>query len=75
MVKELLMNYLEIFGYLSMIVVLISMMMENMKLLRIINSIACSMFIIYGYFHGAYPVVLMNIIVIIINLYKLKLGK
>lgn len=66
---------LEIFGYISMVVVLISMMMENMKWLRILNSVACAMFVVYGFFHNAYPVVLMNIIVIIINLYKLKQGK
>lgn len=58
-----------------MIIVLISMMMENMKTLRILNSIACAMFVVYGYLHGAYPVVLMNIIVIVINLIKLKKGK
>lgn len=69
------MNILELWGYLSMIVVLISMLMTNIKKLRIINSIACSMFIVYGYFHGAYPVVLMNTIVILINLYKLKQNK
>jgi uncharacterized protein with PQ loop repeat len=58
-----------------MMVVLISMMMENIKWLRILNSIACGMFVIYGYFHEAYPVVIMNITVIFINLYKLKSGK
>lgn len=69
------MNIIEIWGYLSMIVVLVSMLMTDIKKLRIINSIACSMFIVYGYFHEAYPVVLMNAIVIIINLYKLKQNK
>ena len=69
------MNLLESWGYLSMIIVLISMLMTDIKKLRIINSIACSMFIVYGYFHEAYPVVLMNTIVIIINLYKLKQNK
>lgn len=69
------MTLLESWGYLSMIVVLISMLMTDIRKLRIINSIACSMFIIYGYFHEAYPVVLMNTIVIIINLIKLKQNK
>lgn len=67
--------FLEIWGYLSMLVVLLSMVMDDVKKLRIINSIACSMFVVYGYFHGAYPVVLMNTIVIIINLIKLKQNK
>jgi hypothetical protein len=66
---------LEVFGYISMIVVLVSMMMENIKRLRIINSIACAMFMFYGYHHQAYPVVLMNACVIIINLIRLKQNK
>lgn len=66
---------LEVFGYISMVVVLVSMMMENIKWLRIINSIACAMFMFYGYSHGTYPVVLMNACVIIINLIRLKQNK
>ena len=66
---------LEAWGYLSMILVLISMLMNDIRNLRIINSIACSMFILYGYFHSAYPLVLMNTIIILINIVKLKQGK
>lgn len=66
---------LETWGYLSMVMVLISMLMSDIKKLRIINSIACSMFIVYGYLHSTYPLVLMNIIVIIINVVKLKQNK
>ena len=68
-------NMLEVFGYISMVVVLVSMMMENIKWLRIINSIACAMFMFYGYLNGTYPVVLMNACVIIINLIRLKQNK
>jgi hypothetical protein len=66
---------IEIWGYISMIVVVASMMMKNIKTLRITNSIACAMFILYGLAHGTYPVVIMNILVIIINLYQLKKGE
>ena len=66
---------IEIWGYISMIVVVVSMMMKNIKTLRITNSIACAMFILYGLAHGTYPVVIMNILVIIINLYQLKKGE
>lgn len=69
------MDILELWGYFSMIVVLISMTLNDMKWLRIVNSIACAMFIVYGYFHQAYPVVVMNFLVIIINLYQLKKSK
>ena len=66
---------IEIWGYISMIVVLTSMMMKNIKTLRIVNSIACAMFILYGLAHETYPVVIMNFLVIVINLYQLKKGE
>ena len=61
---------IEIFGYASMVVVLISMTMKDMVRLRILNSIACAMFVIYGIMLSAAPIIVMNILVIIINLYK-----
>lgn len=66
---------IEIWGYISMIVVLASMMMKDMKKLRITNSIACSMFVLYGLVHQTYPIVIMNILVIAINIFRLKKGE
>lgn len=61
----------EIFGYVSMLVVLASMLMTDVKWLRIVNSIACGMFLVYGLVLGAYPIVVMNSLCILINTYKL----
>ncbi len=58
-----------------MVVVLISTMMKDMKRLRIINSIGCLMFIIYGLILSAYPIVLMNSIVILIHIWRLYKGE
>lgn len=69
------MQSIEIWGYISMVVVLVSMMMKNIKRLRVVNSIACSMFVIYGLVLGAYPIVIMNILVIIINVFRLIKGE
>lgn len=69
------MEAIEIFGYVSMLVVLISMLMNDIKKLRIVNSIACAMFVIYGIALHAYPIVIMNVLVIAINLYRLSKGK
>lgn len=69
------MSNIEIYGYISMIVVVISMMMKDMKWLRILNSISCAMFIVYGVFLGAYPIILLNSIVIGINLFRLIKGE
>jgi hypothetical protein len=69
------MSNIEIYGYISMIVVVISMMMKDMKWLRILNSISCAMFIVYGMFLGAYPIILLNSIVIGINVFRLIKGE
>ena len=55
-----------------MIIVLISVTMKDVKKLRITNSIACAMFIVYGIQLHAYPIVIMNSLVIVINLWRLK---
>lgn len=65
------MTGIEIFGYISMVVALVSMMMKDIKTLRIVNSIACAMFVVYGFILGAYPIVIMNILVIIINVHQI----
>lgn len=58
-----------------MIVVLISVLMKDIKKLRMINTISCIMFVIYGVALGAYPIVIMNSLVIIINIWRLYKGE
>ena len=62
----------EIFGYFSMLLVLISMMMKDMWMLRLMNTAACGCFVVYGFLIGSHPVIVMNILVIIINFYKMR---
>lgn len=62
---------IELVGYSASIFIAISLMMTDIVRLRVINSIGCLLFVIYGYTVGAYPVALANIIIIIINLYNL----
>ncbi len=69
------MTPVEIYGYISMIIVIISMLQKNIKRLRILNTISCIMFVIYGFLIGAYPVILLNSIVIGINLFRLIKGE
>jgi hypothetical protein len=66
---------IEIWGYISMIVVLISVLMKDIKKLRMINTISCIMFVIYGIALGAYPIVIMNSLVIVINIWRLYKGE
>ncbi|CAI8274850.1 MAG: uroporphyrinogen decarboxylase [Flavobacteriaceae bacterium] len=62
-------------GYLAMTVLLISFMMKNVIKLRIINSVGCLFFVIYGVMISQYPIVITNLAIILINLYYLLLKK
>ena len=59
----------EWIGYLASILIVISLMMTN--ILRIINTIGCVTFVVYGLLVGAYPVALSNFAIILINMYNL----
>lgn len=66
------MNPTEIIGYLASLGVLISFMMKDMKWLRIINTIGCGLFILYGYMlHYSFPIILTNMSIVGINMYYL----
>ena len=57
-------------GYIAMIICLVSMLQENIWKLRFLNSVACFLFVIYGLLIDSYPTVVLNVLVIIINVYK-----
>ena len=62
-------------GYLAMTVLLISFMMKNVTKLRVINSLGCLFFVIYGSLISQYPIVITNVAIILINFYYLTLKK
>lgn len=59
---------IDIFGYVGSLIVFISFMMKDIKKLRLINTVACIIFVIYGIVKVAYPVAITNIIVVVINI-------
>ena len=67
--------FLEIFGYIGTGLVLLSMAMTSMKKLRILNMAGSVISAIYSAICGAWPVVVLNVGLIIINLVKLFTGK
>lgn len=63
--------YLEIFGYVGMALVLISMMMTTLKWLRILNmsgSVVCA---VYGILTNTWPTAFLNISLFIVQLVQL----
>jgi hypothetical protein len=64
-------NYTEFIGYAASALVLISFLMKNITRLRVINSIGCGFFILYGAFLPSVPIVLTNAAIVIVNLFYL----
>lgn len=63
--------YIEIFGYCGTALVLLSMMMTSLTKLRIFNSIGSLISLIYAYLGDAWPVVMLNLGILIINVVQL----
>ena len=62
---------IEWVGYLASAFIVISLIMTSVVKIRIINTIGCILFLIYGLTVGAYPVAISNGLIIIINGYHL----
>jgi len=62
---------IEIIGYVGMLITILSFLYKNIERVRIINSVACIVWIIYGVLRISYPVILVNSIVLIIHGYWL----
>ena len=52
--------FIEWVGYAASIMIAISLLMTDILKLRIINSIGCVLFVIYGFSVKAYPVGVIN---------------
>lgn len=65
----------EWIGYLAMAALLISFMMKNVTKLRIINSIGCGIFVLYGVLISGWPIVITNVSIVLINFYYLFIKK
>ena len=75
------MNFLEItsaewIGYIATGVLLVSFTMKQLRTLRIVNAIACVLFVLYGILlSNAWPIILSNAAIFCINIYYLYLKK
>ncbi|WP_295893957.1 hypothetical protein [uncultured Vibrio sp.] len=64
-------DWVEWFGYLASLVVLVSLTMTSIVKLRVINFIGCLLFAAFAYFIDSYPTMLMNLGIAGINIYYL----
>ncbi|QIW15989.1 lactate dehydrogenase [Pasteurellaceae bacterium RH1A] len=68
------MNYIEILGYVAMILVASSFLLKDVIKLRLLNSVGCACFVIYGLLIGSIPVWGLNAFVVTINAYYIFKG-
>lgn len=61
----------EIIGYVGSAFVLVSFLMASVVRLRVINSIGCIVSVVYGLLIKAYPTVIMNAALLLINIFFL----
>ena len=65
----------EYIGYAASALVLKSYLMKDMTYLRVVNTVGCLVFIIYGVFIASIPVVITNSAIVLVNLYYLFAAK
>lgn len=64
-------SFVSIIGYIASFLVLVSFLLKDMKKLRIVNTIGCLVFILYGVYLHSLPVIITNSSIVCINLYFL----
>jgi len=66
------MRWVELLGYLASVLVAVSLMMSNVRRLRLVNLVGAIAFSTYGAMVGAWPVFGVNAFVVLVDLYYLK---
>ena len=64
-------DLIQLFGYFASIVVAISFLMKSITKLRVVNTLGAICFVIYSIAIKAWPVALINFLIVCINIYHL----
>lgn len=65
-------QYSEYIGIVASFIILVALLMTSVKRLRIINLFGAALMFFYGYLIRAYPVMIMNFGIVLINIYYLR---
>lgn len=74
--KIKIMTLVEFMGYAAMAVLMASFLIKDITKLRLVNSVACALFVIYGLIMDpiSYPIVISNAFIICVNVFYLVKG-
>ena len=68
-------SMVEVLGIVATLFILAAFSLNDKKLIRLVDSMGALLFVIYGILINSLSVWLLNICLIIINLYKIKNNK
>ena len=66
----------DIIGYAAMAVLMISFLLKDLTKLRLVNTVACTLFVFYGFMLAtvSYPIIISNAFILGVNGYYLWKG-
>ena len=64
------MTPIELLGWLSTIVIISSFLFDGVKM-RVINSVGCMLWCVWGYYSDVVSIMVLNGIIVLIHLYKI----
>jgi hypothetical protein len=67
-------QFMEIMAYVGSVLVFLSFCTKNVKLLRILNNVGCLIFLFYALHNDKMPLIILNSMVILVNIYHLIKG-
>ncbi len=65
-------TFIEVFGIVASFIILVSLLMSSVKKLRLVNLVGSIFMFVYGVLIGALPVMIMNVGILLINVYYLR---
>lgn len=65
------MSWLDVLGLVAGVLVAMSLLMRSMRLLRQINLVGCSLFVVWGVLSGAMGVWICNAVGVVVNIYRM----
>lgn len=66
--------FMEIMAYIGSVLIFLSFCTKNVELLRILNNIGCLIFLFYAIHNDKMPLIILNAMVIVVNVYHLVKG-
>lgn len=66
--------FMETIAYVGSLLVFLSFCTKNVELLRILNTAGCLIFLFYAIHNNKMPLIILNAMVILVNVYHLFKG-